>query len=509
MRPRALRMILAGLLFASGMASAQPPASREVEWKSARPKPMPAVKPAAHLERLPPEKPASPPSASAPGADARRPLPINLATAMQLAGTQALDVQVAARQVRIAAAQYDRARYVWLPSVLGGVDYFRHDGIAQNFTGDPVTNSRSTFMAGGSLNAVFGINDAIFGPLAARQDLSARRSALQAVSNDTALAVAEAYFAVQQARGELAGALKYVEEAEALVRRTESLAKELTPPMEATRARVELARRKQAVSALRERWQLASADLVRLLRLDPGALVEPVEPANLMVRLVEPAYSLDELVALGLTARPELAANQALVRATLQRLRQERLRPLVPSLVLRGASTNPAGTLGAGVFGGGTNGRIGNFQGRFDYDAQVLWELQNFGLGNRARIDERKAERELATLELFRTQDRIAADIAQAYAQVQSAVERLAVAEPAAQDALDLFQRNLAGLTAKRMGELIVLIVRPQEVVAALQALAQANSDYYAAVADFNRAQFRLWRALGHPAQCLTDRVPK
>jgi hypothetical protein len=36
-------------------------------------------------------------------------------------------------------------------------------------------------------------------------------------------------------------------------------------------------------------------------------------------------------------------------------LRQERLRPLIPSVLLRGASTNPAGTLAGGVFGGGRN----------------------------------------------------------------------------------------------------------------------------------------------------------
>ena len=49
----------------------------------------------------------------------------------------------------------------------------------------------------------------------------------------------------------------------------------------------------------------------------------------------------------------------------------------------------------------------------------------------------------------------------------------------------------------------MVLLVRPQEVVAAVQALAQAYLDYYGAVADANRAQFRLYRALGQPAQCL------
>jgi hypothetical protein len=49
-----------------------------------------------------------------------------------------------------------------------------------------------------------------------------------------------------------------------------------------------------------------------------------------------------------------------------------------------------------------------------------------------------------------------------------------------------------------------ILVIRPQEVVAAIQSLVLAYNDYFGAVADYNRAQFRLYRALGHPAQMLT-----
>ncbi len=48
-------------------------------------------------------------------------------------------------------------------------------------------------------------------------------------------------------------------------------------------------------------------------------------------------------------------------------------------------------------------------------------------------------------------------------------------------------------------------LVRPQEVVASLQALSQAYMDYYGAVADYDRSQFRLYHALGHPAQSLAS----
>jgi outer membrane protein TolC len=500
-----------GRIFAQSKAKVP----QEIEWKSAAPKQ--AIQRASAQIELPKaanlEKSKEPPGelpAPVRMIDGIKPLPINLATAMQLANARPLDVQIAARQVLIAAAQFDRAKWQWVPSLLGGADYFHHDGPVQNFAAETVVRSRTSFMVGGSLNATFGLNDAIFGPLASRQDLRARRALLQAVSNDTALAVAEAYFNVQQARGELAGALAYVKEAEELSRRTGQLAEGLSPPMEATRARVELARRQQSVSTLKERWKTASAELLRLIRLDASAVVEPVEPESLTIQLVDSTHALDDLIIMGLTSRPELAANQAFVNATLQRLRQEKMRPLMPSLLVRGASTNPAGTLAYGSFAAGAGGNVSGFQSRLDYDVQMLWELQNFGLGNKARINEKRAERDVAALELLRTQDRVAAEIVQAHAQVKSATERLAVAEPALKDALDLLKKNMEGLTqTRRVGNVLILVVRPQEAVAALQSLAQANADYHAAAGDYNRAQFRLFRALGQPAQCLPNLTAK
>jgi hypothetical protein len=109
-------------------------------------------------------------------------------------------------------------------------------------------------------------------------------------------------------------------------------------------------------------------------------------------------------------------------------------------------------------------------------------------------------------VELFRLQDRIAAEVAQAYAQAQQAARRVEVAEREVKSARLSLDKNLTALSqTKGVGAQQVTLVRPQEVVAAIQALSQAYIDYYGAVADANRAQFRLYRALGQPAQCLAQ----
>ena len=59
--------------------------------------------------------------------------------------------------------------------------------------------TRNQFLAGGGAQAVFALTDAIYAPLAERQVLRARNLDIQTAKNDALLAVAVAYFDVQQA----------------------------------------------------------------------------------------------------------------------------------------------------------------------------------------------------------------------------------------------------------------------------------------------------------------------
>jgi outer membrane protein TolC len=448
----------------------------------------------------PPAKPASEPADSI--------YPITLSAALKLAGSRPLDIAIADQQVNLASKQLDRAKLAWVPNVVVGVDYFRHEGGQQNFAGDIVRSSRGGYMVGAGPNAVVSVTDAVFGPLSAKQDLKARSAYRQAVENDTALAVVEAYFATQQARGELAGAVLAEEKAREVTAKTERLAEALVPPLEASRAKVELARREQAVATARERWRTASAELVRLLRLTPGVLVEPVEEPFLPVTIIDPNSTAETLHPVAMSTRPELAGQQALAQASAERLKQERARPWLPSVGLRSVSTNPSGSLAFGGFGGGPNDTQQAFGSRFDMSAQLLWEFQSFGMANRVKVSERRSEQQIALLELARTQDRIAAEVSVTFAQAKAAGERLVKAEPALRQAVELVNESMKGMgQTKRVGDVNILLVRPMEAVAAVQMLAQANADFYAAVADYNRGQFRLYRAIGHPAGVLSGAV--
>src|SRR5205814_10072937 len=114
--------------------------------------------------------------------------------------------------------------------------------------------------------------------------------------NDSGRSVAEADFSVQQARAEVAGALEALALADKRAERATALATGLAPPLEASRAKSERSRRRQVLMAAHERWRVAAAELTRLLRLQPGLIVEPLEPVHLEVCLIDLNQSIDDLI---------------------------------------------------------------------------------------------------------------------------------------------------------------------------------------------------------------------
>ena len=364
-------------------------------------------------------------------------LPITLATALRLADARPVVIAAAQASVQVAVQQLAKARVEWLPSLNVGAGYYHHDGSTQGQSGNFYDNTKDQFLAGAGVTARFAMTDALFAPLASRQVLRARQIDVQTARNDALLVTAEAYFNVQQARGRLA-ATQHVVERGLLLRNAITVEpSQLERASDLHRARAQLANFDDAIATAREQWRLASADLTQVLRLDPSATVIPIEPPNLRVTLISPDQTVDALIPIGLTSRPELASQQALVQAALVRIRQERMRPLVPSLILEGSpgAVGPGGYLEAGIFGSGANGTGNPWVGREDVSVGLIWQAQNLGFGNRALVRERRAEQQQLLVELFRIQDQVAAEIARAHAQLASATVRVETAEWGLQEA--------------------------------------------------------------------------
>jgi hypothetical protein len=191
-----------------------------------------------------------------------------------------------------------------------------------------------------------------------------------------------------------------------------------------------------------------------------------------------------------------------------ERIRRERGRMLMPSVLINGFQT-PNEEIQAGIFGLGPNSSMNQWTGRADLSYQALWKLEAFGMGNLARIKEQRGEQSRAIIELFKVQDGVAADVTRAQARLQSAAARVGQANRALRTAIITFEGNFEGLQqTTRFGDVLILVNRPQEVVFALQLLKIAFDEYFTTVAEYNRAQFELFHALGYPASEITNLAP-
>ncbi|WP_435021479.1 TolC family protein [Tundrisphaera sp. TA3] len=435
--------------------------------------------------------------------------PIDLPGALRLAGAEDLDVAIARERVCQAIAELQQARVQWLPSLYLGPNWTRHDGQAQVVEGPVRTISKSSLFlgataAGGSsisgpvpaggpaqvsgLTSILRISDAIFEPLAASQIVEARRSGIAVATNDALLGVAESYLDLQRAAGRLAIAREAASDAQTLADLTASYARTGAGlDADYRRSLAERDRQRRNVEVAVGELEMASADLVRRTRLDPKLVVAPIEPPETVLRLIEDGCSIDALIVMGLQGRPELAESQALVRETLVRLRQAKLRPLIPSVAFR---------YSGGGFGGGRNDFFGNFDARSDADVNLYWEVQNLGLADRSIARQRAAQQRVAQLQLLKVQDRVASEVVRAEKERIAASRQMneaARALPEAQASLEL------NLTNIRRGAGLPQATRPIEVLQPVQALAQARADYLDSVLSYNRSQFRLCRAIGRP----------
>ncbi len=532
-------------------AAAQPlPPPRPVPPGSApaagEPKKEPAARPG---EKLPPEQPGPPggevvevkPPPLEPG-DLR--FPINLATALRLADARPLVVVAAQASAWVAEARYQKAKVLWVPTLNIGFDYIRHDGIGPDLNNGEVTppqtnalgkfapgfpgktlNQNVNFFYGGAgfymapptpdylFQPDFGafvplpapqmvaLTDILFEPLRTRQNLNAARWDIQTAKNDALYETARAYFNVHRFRGLYAVSIDVVERGRRLVGEIAELSRELVSASEIDRARNLLADLEQQAVRARQAWRTASADLTRTLRLDPRAVVEPLEHDHLQITLIDPARSLDDLIPIGLTNRPELAAHQAVVQATLVAIRREKLRPLVPSLLMNGFQT-PMELLQVGAQGMGNGGKLNLWSSRDDISPQLLWTADGMGLSNLARVKQERGRASQQLVQLFRIQDKVAAEVTRAQADVQSAAARVVQAERELRAALINYNGNVEGLRqTRRFGNILEQVFRPQEVVFALQLLMTAYANYITTVADYNIAQFEMFHALGYPSR--------
>lgn len=424
--------------------------------------------------------------------------PIDLVTALRLAGGESWDVQLALEKVRLAYARLDAAKALWLPSLVAGIGYTKHDGQIQDTRGDVFDVSRNAFFVGGGAQlgdaplagpsggpARFFVDlslaDAIFEPLVARQSANAEYHHHSAIYNDTLQSASLAYFELLRGQGKLASARRDLENARELVKLTEAFVLAgKGSRADIARARTEESTRRQMVVQTRLAMQVASAELARILRLDPETTLFGAEERLLPVEFLDNSVSLADHVQTGLQRRPEISEAQFRLDASSHRVRAEQMRPFMPHLTV-GTS--------AGGFGGGVNNEFNQLNGRSDFDVLAVWRVRNLGFGTQAEIEKSETLYQTAHHSLQKLRDTITTEITQVYYAIEAQRERISLAEISVKEATESLKQNKARIRG--------LEGLPLEMLQSVQAVAQANAALVDVVVDFNQSQVRMLRATG------------
>ncbi len=449
--------------------------------------------------------------------------PIDLGTALHLAGVQSPEILIARQRVVEAMARRQLAAAQLLPNLNAGSNVDAHTGPLQQASGNILKVNRDALYVGLGANAVaagsvnipgvsynLNVGLAWFGYLQSRQ-LTARAIAESVPAElDVFRRTSLAYAELLRAEGRRAVALRNRQDIAEVSRLTTAYAVAgQGRKADADRASVELNRRDLELTQAEGELLTASARLCRLINLDPSTRLKPIDGSVVPNPIVPDPVPLSELLVIAIMQRPELAARRIEIQETLYALSSAKVLPFSPTVILG---------FSAGSFGGGSNlvangiaqpngatlqgPRFGNFNGRTDLDAVAFWTLQNLGVGNLAQVriaSSRVRQSELRELEVL---NRVRTEVAEAHARVRASYAQIETMEKTVRTGQEAFNEDLARIKGREG--------LPIEVIDSARLLARSRNEYLDVIIEYNRAQFQLYTALGRPpADALARPVPQ
>jgi len=228
--------------------------------------------------------------------------------------------------------------------------------------------------------------------------------------------------------------------------------------------------------------RFAETRLAQTLHLDSMIELLPADNELVPLPLLEANTPLDTLLAQALGSRPEIKQSLALIPALRHGNRAAVYGPLIP-------------TLGAQVFagglGGGRRGGPRTFGESEDYQFTLGWRIGPGGLFDQGRIRATEPRLKIAQLNDQKLIDEVTRQVVESLTRVQSQIQQMETAKravKAADETLRLTQLR------KEFGVGAVL-----EAIQSEQDLTRARLDYLNAVAEHNKAQYALRKAIGAP----------
>src|SRR5207244_1229343 len=411
--------------------------------------------------------------------------PIDLPTALRLANAQNLDIQIARERLKEAKANRESAVELFFPWVAPGAVYRRHENRIQDVVGNIIDADKQSYTVGGAITAQMDLGDAVYKSLAAKQLVNAADHALESQRQDATLASAQGYYDLAKAKA----IVDVVKEALSISQDYQNqlhdaVAAGIAFKGDELRVQTQTERYQIALRQALEHQRASAARLAQILHLDSSVELVPQDTDLVPLALVETNAPLDSLVQQALSSRPELKQSQALVTAARDAKNGAVYGPLIPSV---GAQAFVGG------LGGGKNNSTGSFGQSEDYLVGLGWRIGPGGLFDVGRTRASNARLETAKLTGEKVRDELTREVVESHTRAQSLLDQLATTKQSLATASETLRLTRE---RKQFGVGAVL-----EDIQAQQELIRARSDYLNAVAEFNKAQYGLTKAVGGLAE--------
>jgi outer membrane protein TolC len=407
--------------------------------------------------------------------------PIDLSTALRLAGAQNLDVQLAQAKLAEAKANQQGAVAQFFPWIAPGISYREHNGKIQDVAGNVLDVDKHSTAPGVAIAAQVDLGDAFYKSLAARQIAHAAAHGVEAQRQDSVFAAAQNYFALALAQNTV-GVAQDSARISADYERQINVAVEagLAFKGDALRVSVQSERSQIAVRQAQEQQRIAAARLAQTLHLDPAVELIAQDAELVPLALVDTNTALHSLVAQALAARPEMKQTESLAVAARDAKNGTIYGPLIP-------------TLGAQAFfgslDGGRDGIADTSGDQQEYFVGASWRIGPGGLLDFTRINSASARLKLADLAADKLRDETTRQVVEAFTRWQSLGDQVNAAKRVLTAAETGYQ------LARQRKEFAVGVVL--ETIQAEQDLTRARLEFLKTVAEFNQSQYALNKAVG------------
>ncbi len=403
--------------------------------------------------------------------------PIDLTTALRLAGTNNLQIAEAEARVREVSGDKLSTYERFFPSLAAEWLLLRHEGRTQATEGEFLDVDKQFNRAGSRLAATWDLNDALFSLLATRRKFEVAEHARDNAEDSTLLEVANAYFVLTMAEVRTRIAQRAIDVSADFVEQSERSVREgVGFQVDVLRAKTQLVHDKLRLQQAREESANASARLAALLNLEEPITLAPLDTMVVPLTVADTSEPVQEWINQALENHPYAQMQRSRVEAARIEKTQALWGPLLPKVE------------GQALFSG-FGPTWSDLRRSRDYSVSFQWTIGPGGLFDLGRIRSNSARLESQELKLELAQNAIVEQVIRSRGQIRIRAAMLEVAQEgrdAARETLRLAQGR------RELGIGLAL-----EVFIAAEALTRAESDYANAVVDYNRVQVEVLAVLG------------